>query len=184
MSRSHQDETRLTEAIRALPKAIQPARDLWPGIEGRLPERSARQSPAASTSPGWHRQALAAAVVLAFAAGILLGRQSGQEPGVAPVAAPNLALRVAMQATEKEYQAAFRQFIPVGTARGLLETQAIQSIEQSWQEMQQAEAALFAALEQHPDNTYLNQRLLDLRAQQLGFMQQLATLDRFSRRNT
>ena len=49
-------------------------------------------------------------------------------------------------------------------------------------ELQQAEAALLAALREFPENIYLNRKLLDLRSMQLGFMKQLATLDQFSRR--
>jgi hypothetical protein len=183
MNRLTEHEARLIEAIRALPRTMRPARDLWPGIDARLSDRGGQAS-AVSGAPGWRHAALAASVVLVFAAGLLLGRQFGPGRPAVEGPAPNLALRAALQASEMEYQAAFRQFTPIGTARGLLETPAIQSIENSWEELQQAEAALLAALAQHPENTYLNQRLLDLRAQQLAFMQQLTMLDRFNRRNT
>lgn len=183
MNRPIDNESRLVEAIRALPKGIRPERDLWPAIDARLPDRGSRGASAMERSR-WSGAALAASVILVFAAGILLGRHWGPEQTPARAQVANLGLRAALQASEKEYQAAFRQFIPVGDARKLLEDQAIRSIENSWGEMQQAEAALLTALERHPENIYLNQRLLDLRAQQLAFMQQLATLDRFSRRST
>ena len=72
----------------------------------------------------------------------------------------------------------------VHPAREFLGQQAVQNIEGSWFELQQAETALLTALEEHPKNSYLNQKLLDLRAQQLEFMKQLAMLDQFSRRKT
>ena len=40
------------------------------------------------------------------------------------------------------------------------------------------------ALTEHPDNRFLSEKLLDLRAQQLEFMRQMYMLDQNSRRNT
>lgn len=185
MSTKFENETELTRAIGELPKAVAPRRDLWPGIDKRLTDRAEPENEAAR-SGGWRYQALAAAVVVAFAAGILTGRQWSVDapvPESGPLSA-NRALMAAAQASEREYQAAFRQYIPVGSAQAVLGQQAVENIEQSWQELLQAEAALLEALEEHPENSYLNQRLLDLRSQQLAFMKQLATLDQFSRRKT
>lgn len=186
MSKEFRTESELSQAISGLPREISPGRDLWPGISTQLAEPLAKPK---TSRPGfsWQRQALAAALVIAFAAGILLGRQLGDSTGPEgpPLATDaNLALIGAMQASEREYQAAFRQFIPVGNFQSMLGPQAVDNIAGSWSEMQQAEAALLTALNEHPENTYLNQRLLGLRAQQLQFMKQLATLDQFSRRNT
>ena len=93
-------------------------------------------------------------------------------------------MQAALEATEREYVAAFKEFIPVGTARTVLESHAVTNIEESWADLQQAESALLAAMHEYPENTYLNQKLLELRSQQLGFMRQLAMLDQFSRRKT
>lgn len=185
MSDRFGNDDELVRSVGELPRSIPPRRDLWPDIEARLPGRgTAAVAPeGASTAPLGY--ALAASVVIAFAAGVLLGRQ--MEPGVPGPRGDgqaNVAWRGAMHATELEYRAAFRQFIPVGAAQSILAAQAVANIENSWLEFQQAEAALLAALAERPDNTYLNQKLLDLRAQQLEFMQQLATLDQFSRRKT
>jgi hypothetical protein len=184
MNRKFTDEAELARAIHELPGSIEPERDLWPGILARL-KTTRGFSGIASTAPYWRRHALAASLAIAFVTGILLGRQMGQEElprENQPI--PDLAMLAVLEASEREYQAAFRQFIPVGEARPMLETQAVQNIENSWFELQQAESALLAALREYPENTYLSQKLLDLRAQQLGFMKQLATLDQFSRRKT
>ena len=184
MSRKFANESELLEAVHGLPREMAPRRDLWPGIAARLKARGGDAAVARST-PAWRSHALAASLVVAFAAGILFGRQIGQEAPVemqAPGA--DFAMLAALQASELEYHAAFRQFIPVGTSRPMLETHAVQNIENSWFELQQAESALLAALREYPENTYLNEKLLDLRAQQLGFMQQLAMLDQTSRRKT
>jgi len=184
MNRKFTDETELAGAIGGLPDSIEPQHDLWPGIASRLSVRQGRTG-SARTTPVWRRHALAASLAVAFATGILFGRQMGQEEiPQADLPAGDLAMVAALQASEREYHAAFRQFIPVGEARPMLETQAVQNIENSWFELQQAESALLAALHEYPENTYLNEKLLDLRAQQLGFMQQLAMLDQFSRRKT
>ena len=50
--------------------------------------------------------------------------------------------------------------------------------------LQQAETALLGALAEHPDNPYLGEKLLSLRAQQLEFLKQLHMLDQNSRRRT
>ena len=184
MNRKFADETELVSAIHELPESMTPRHDLWPGIDSRLAARRGHAGTARAAS-GWRRHALAASLAVAFVTGILFGRQMGQEeiPQTA-LPAPDLAMLAALQASEREYHAAFRQFIPVGEARPMLETQAVLNIENSWFDLQQAESALLAALHEYPENTYLNEKLLDLRAQQLGFMKQLAMLDQFSRRKT
>ena len=189
MNKSFNTEQELVLAIHELPDTMEPHRDLWPGILNRL----AKAAPAAKPSgnrTGFRYQALAASVAIAFVAGLMFGRQIGiDKPPSRDASGANafpagLAMYAAVEAGELEYQAAFREFIPVGSSRALLESQAVENIENSWVELQQAESALLAALGEYPENTYLNHKLLDLRAQQLGFMQQLATLDQFSRRKT
>ncbi|MBU6421072.1 MAG: hypothetical protein KGL98_01370 [Gammaproteobacteria bacterium] len=53
-------DDKLDAALRKLPHEIQPARDLWPGIAGRIAARSARN--------GWSYGVAVAAVVVAAAA--------------------------------------------------------------------------------------------------------------------
>lgn len=176
------DERQLLEALRALPREITPQNELWSGIEQRL---GPQQLAEADRNRSWPMRALAASVAVAFVAGLMFGRQEAPAPvQQAPEASTSLAMLAATEASEREYQAAFREFIPVGAARAVLKSETIQNIEQSWAELQQTESALLAALHEYPDNSFLNQKLLDLRSQQLGFMQQLATLDQFSRRTT
>jgi hypothetical protein len=185
MNRQVHSDKELVEAIAALPRSLPPGRDLWPQIEQRLEDHV---SEGGYQAPGlrWRFPAAAAALVVAFAAGILLGRQLQDglpSDGQGPLPASR-ALIAATQASEREYQAAFRQFTPIDSAHVALGPQTVQSIEGSWQELQQAETALLSALEEYPENAYLNQRLLDLRARQLQFLKQIVTLDPFSRRKT
>lgn len=176
------DERQLIDALHGLPREIEPQNELWPAIERRLGREA---EPLVAPRRQWPMRALAASVAIAFIAGLMFGRQVGVTPGQSGAESPaSLSMLAATEATEREYQAAFREFIPVGASRSILETQTVQRIEQSWAELQQAETALLAALNEYPENPFLNQKLLDLRSQQLGFMQQLATLDQYSRRRT
>ncbi len=177
------NDEELRTALHDLPVSMRPGRDLWPGIARRIAAREPRHQ--ASSGPMWRHQAIAASVAIAFVAGLMFGQQMGGAERPPGEASPgNLVMQATLEATEREYQAAFREFITVGAARTLLETQAVENIDNSWAELQQAASALLAALRNYPENTYLNQKLLDLRAQQLGFMQQMAMLDQFSRRKT
>lgn len=174
----------LAAEIGGLPREITPRRDLWPEISSRLGTVGMRGS-AQSKPFRWRHQALAASIAVAFVTGLMFGKQLGvgDLPPLNP-SAPDFAMKTALEAGEREYQAAFREFVSVGSSRTVLQSQTIENIESSWAELQQAESALLAALRDYPENTYLNQKLLDLRAYQLGFMQQLATLDQSSRRKT
>ena len=172
------------EALRALPRERAPARDLWPEIESRLSQRTATPR---ATRPGWWAGAMAASVALAFVAGVLtqgwwsrtsepLSAGAGQE------GAPAMAMQAALDASEREYQAAFREFIPVGYARPRLSPEVVEDIEGAWLTFQQEESALLAALDAHPDDAFLGQQLLALRARQIEFLNQMAGLDQASRR--
>jgi hypothetical protein len=95
------------------------------------------------------------------------------------VAAPGL-----LDAIDAEYLAAFREFINVGDSRDSLAPQTVEKIEMGWADLRVTETALVAALEENPENLFLNERMLELRARQLGFLKQLITLDRNNRRMT
>ena len=183
MSRTFKDEQKLSKALGGLPRSKTPGRDLWPDIAMRL-----HQQPvvAPNSVPAWRAPALAASVAVAFAAGILLGRQlSNEHPADAGLQRhANPALIAAAQANELEYQAAMKTLAPVGFAPAVFAMQDIQDMEGSWAALHQAETALLAALQAHPDNPFLAEKLMDLRGQQLEFIKQIHMLDQSSRRNT
>jgi hypothetical protein len=137
-------------------------------------------------------------VLLALVAGLLLGPRLADRPGPesgngngigigmdsarADREVPRLPANLA--ASEAEYQAAFREFITVGQARSNLSQQTIAQIETGWADLRAAENALEAALAANPDDRFLNNRMFELRARQLGFLQELAYLDQSNRRLT
>ena len=185
------DEQELLRRMADLPREMQPRNDPWAAISERLePREGGRFTDTRARS--WALRAVAATVLLAVTAGILLGPRLSDrlEPAPAtsvaqsqPDVSPHVnRLPAALAASEAEYRAAFREFIAVGQARSNLSAQTIATIETGWADLREAESALAAALALDPDDRFLNRRLLELRARQLGFLQQLASLDQSNRR--
>lgn len=185
------EEQELLLRIAELPREVRPRNDPWAAISERIEQKRA--------SPGkrWPRSsrvawAAAASVVLALAAGMTLGPRWTEKPMPATavessarsVEPGDLRLSPTLAASEAEYQAAFREFIAVGKARPSLSSRTLETIENGWSDLRDAERALTAALAADPENRFLNERMLELRARQLGFLQQLALLDQSNRRLT
>lgn len=179
------NEQELLKKLAGLPREIRPVNDPWPQISARI-ERSGP----AFRSPGWMLRAVAASVVLLLAVGVLLRpawntgpaapvEPVAESPGAGVPAPPGMLVSV-----DAEYLAAFREFVGIGGANDTLTSQTVEKIEMGWADLQLAEAALAAALEENPGDLFLNERMLELRARQLGFLKQLVALDRNNRRMT
>jgi hypothetical protein len=89
-----------------------------------------------------------------------------------------------VKAAEREYQAAFSELVPLDYSGLILAGEEPDALRDSWEAMVQAEDSLLAALQQYPSNVYLNEKLLDLRSQQLQFVKQLALLEQNNWRRT
>ncbi|NCF62757.1 MAG: hypothetical protein GWP58_07885 [Gammaproteobacteria bacterium] len=185
-------EHELVERLGELPREISPNRDPWPEISARIESPSPAEVSRASSS-GWMLKAVAASVLLAFTVGLLLGPLRNDQPSGAVdtvalektgLPAESFRLQGALIASESEYQAAFREFIPIGESRKSLPLKTVEMIESGWADLTDTETVLTAALEQNPEDQFLSGRMLELRARQLGFLKQLARLDRNSRRMT
>lgn len=179
-------ESELQDAIGSLPRSMKPQRDLWPGINDRL-ETVTAVDKRRSGWMAWGMPAMAAAVLLALTTGIFIGR------GMGPVSSPDdpvsqsmldFALIGTVKATEREYQAAFSELVPLEYSGTRLDGAEPDALRGTWEDLLQAETSLLAALEQYPTNTYLNTKLLDLRFQQLQFIKQLALLEQNDWRTT
>jgi len=177
-------EFELHSAIGSLPRDIKPGRDLWPAIESRLETaENGLQQPRRARS--WYMPAMAAAVLLALTTGIFIGRGLELRPGSETAQfAPHVALTGAVEAAEREYQAAFRELVPLEYSGLRLQGEDPDALRKSWEDLLQAESSLLLALQQYPSNVYLNEKLLDLRAQQLQFVKQLAMLEQNDWRST
>jgi hypothetical protein len=181
------NEQELLERLAALPREIRPEHDPWEDIRERI-SGPAIAAGGSRRFPRWPLAA-AAAVMLAVSVGILFSLQAPDSPlagGKAGVAAApgDGVWPGGMAVSEAEYFAAFREFIPVGQSRESLPAQTVEKIESGWAELQSTENALAAALEKNPGDDFLNNRMLELRARQLGFLKQLATLELSNRRLT
>lgn len=177
-------ETELREAIGSLPRSMKPPRDLWPGINARL-EAGESEAGMQYRAAHWRMPAMAAAVLLALATGIFIGRGIGTgSPGQMSQTMQQLALVGTVQATELEYQAAFSELVPLDYSGLRLEGEEPDALRGSWDALLQAETSLLAALQQYPTNIYLNEKLLDLRSRQLQFIKQLALLEQNNWRRT
>jgi len=177
-------ESELQDAIDSLPRSIKPQRDLWPDISERL-GTVGKGNEVRYKVPFWRTPAMAAAVLLALTGGIFIGR--GMDTGsIDPTmqSVMEYAMIGTVEATEREYQAAFRELVPLDYSGLRLEGEEPDALRGSWDALQRTEASLLAALRQYPSNIYLNEKLLDLRSQQLQFVKQLAMLEQNNWRRT
>jgi len=186
------DEQELLQRLSELPREIAPRRDVWPDILSRI---DGNDAVGAIHTPDrrWSRFAVAAGFLVAFAAGLILGPRLLDAPGSrfqenqlarSEADAPDFpsSLPTLLAATEMEYQAAFREFVSVGDSKSTLSQGTVDKLLTSWDEMRQSEAGLTVALEENPNNPFLNNRMLELRSRQLQFLKQIAALEQNSRR--
>jgi len=187
------EEQELLRRIAGLPREIQPENDPWAAISARIEEP--RQSDRHQRHwRGWMVQAAAASVALALILGVVFGPRLANPPPAEtgqPVASDQgvaadrpHALPAALEGSEAEYRAAFREFIALGEAKPILSPQTIETIEMGWADLTAAEYELTAALAANPEDRFLRKRMLELRARQLGFLRELAALDQSNRRLT
>lgn len=177
-------ETEILNAIGSLPRSMKPPRDLWPGIDARLGNVEHETGTRRRVS-SWYAPALAAAVLLALVSGIYIGRGLDTGTGEQAMAtAQEAALIGTVKATELEYQAAFTELVPLDYSGLRLEGEEPDALRGSWEALVQAEASLLAALKQYPSDVYLNEKLMDLRSQQLQFVKRLALLEQNDWRRT
>lgn len=186
----HQENAQLLRRLHALPRSLEPSRELWPEVQSRLDSRPERA--VSSRQPYW--TALAACLTLVVIAGLMLGRDHSPSVDQRSLAKmpfsmtdPELthpALSAALQASEKEYQAALQSMLPLNPVSSSSLSLKGAELWRSWAAMQQTEANLVAALSEYPGNTFLGQKLVDLRGQQLAFIRQVYRLEKDNRRTT
>ena len=176
------NEAELGKALDLLPRHIKPQNDLWPGISDRLQSRPTQSTQPATVS-FWRLPAIAAAVLVALTTGIMIGRGI-ESPVPGQMSMLEYSLAGTIETSEREYQAAFRELVPLDYSGMHLAGDDSESIRNSWDELQIAETALLTALREHPANIFLNGKLLDLRSQQLQFVKQMVLLEQNNWRRT
>lgn len=173
------DDARLDAQLHQLPRAIEPGRDLWPGIAARL---EARESPDARRRPGWALQAAAAVLLVAGSSlltATLLDRDRGdgnmatavteKPPATTQVAAPVPPTDVsAMTAAfgpgarlDADYLAARKQLTVMLEARmASLPDSTRAKLTVNLAEMRRAAEQINAALAEQPGDPLLEELLL------------------------
>lgn len=152
-------EQELRWQLRQLPREIEPARDLWPGIEARLATGPARPS---RRGAWWGGLALAASLALAV---VLVPRAPTPQPASDGNGQAGLVQREA-EAMTREYQAALTEFQGAPMPEPL--QPALQSLDRSALAIRQAIAA-------DPGAPFLLQRLQRTYARRLSLTQRAAT---------
>jgi anti-sigma factor RsiW len=163
----------LLERAAALPRAIAPPRDLWPGISQRL-------SPRRATTSRW-TMGLAAAAALAVAT-TLATRPQGGAAGTAPVtttpvAAATEGLPPALEAAEAEYARAAAQLMAaIETRRGALPPRTVATLEENLKTIDAALAEVRTALRSDPSNPHLNLLLASTHQRKVEVLRQVVRL--------
>jgi len=145
-------EQRLRDALNALPRDVMPGRDLWPGIANALlvPERA--------PSPPWYRQAaLAASVLLVLTLSLYFApRQTVQQM-------PNSTLEQVLSTLRDEH-ALNKQML-------LVRYENREPYYLGWQDqllqLEQAEARIYEAIREDPENMAWLKILRQVQRQQL-----------------
>lgn len=182
------NERELLKRLEELPRELEPDNDPWPQVSARLDALAEHEPLRSSSRRGrlalrrWAPAALAATVVLALVFNWMPESPTTDRtpPSVqtAKTPVPNLApIPAGLVGAEVEYLAAFREFKPLGDSRDRLEAPTLDKIENGWSELQRVVSALEVALADNPNDPFLNRKMLELRARQLGFLRQLAALD-------
>lgn len=156
---------------------VPPERDLWPGIAARLGERRAVVVPLEARPPALRRfrfslPQLAAAVLAALVIGVsgawfAIDRDGPTAPTVAEApsgssrqSGPSPIVPVSESATGRSYAEAVAELEALlEERRERLDPETIRTVEQNLAILDQAIAEIRAALDQDPDDPYLNRHL-------------------------
>jgi hypothetical protein len=147
-------EQRLLDALNVLPREVLPQRDLWPGIAHGLLMPEPR--PVA-----WYRHAaLAASVVLVLTLSLYYGTLQPLQP------LPNSRVEALLSSLKDEHQ--------LNKQTMLVQYQGQEAYSPDWesdlQEMEQAEAVIFEALRNDPENLQLIKMLRQVQENQLDLI--------------
>jgi anti-sigma factor RsiW len=162
----------LLDRAAALPRAIAPPRDLWPGIAERL-------SPRRTTASRW-TMGLAAAAALAVATTLATrphAGPAGTTPVTTPVGAATEGLPPALEAAEAEYARATAQLMAaIETRRGALPPRTVATLEENLKTIDAALAEVRTALRSDPSNPHLNLLLASTHQRKVEVLRQVVRL--------
>jgi anti-sigma factor RsiW len=171
-------------AAAAVPDHRAPADELWPGIEARI-ERVGGTAATRSDEGGRRRRTLmftlpqlAAAAGIVLLLGVSVGRLTegpgASTPAVTTQVATQSAAPAATRASYAGFVADLEQRLDVG--RDVLQPETARVIEQSLAKIDTAIAQARTALENDPNNAYLNQHLASAQARKLRLLEDATAL--------
>ncbi len=175
----------LAEEARETLGPVEPGRDLWPSIAGRIAGDVADHAVTPIGSPiGRFRHRtrstrwLAAAAVIGVAVGaaLMLPRQTPEE-AIASRAEPATSLDVTLASWEREvvqHRAAL--LASLDRQRDRLPAESIQAVEENLHLIDQAIQEIRSALQQDPDNPKLNFLLADAYQQEVQLLRRLSNV--------
>ena len=175
---------RLLAAAAALPKILQPERDLWPGIADRLEDPAPERAPVTFQvlrHQGWF-QALAAVLLLVL--GIAVGRQmptaptSSDEPSTEDIRLVSDEAPASFSYVEAELLRTKETLWLVAMRRGEdLSPVTRRVVERNLRILDRAIEEIHTALENDPGNPHLEERLLDHHRRGVELLERLALAD-------
>lgn len=161
----------LLDHAAALPRAIAPPHDLWPGIAQRL-------APSRTSASHW-TMGLAAAAALAVAVTIL-SRPQPDAPAATPatpVASTSEGLPPALEQAEAEYARATAQLMAaIDARRGALPSRTVAALEENLKTIDAALADVRTALRSDPSNPHLNLLLASTHQRKVEVLRQVVRL--------
>ncbi len=166
----------------SLPKSLEPARDLWPGIEARITETKVVHGRFAQRT----RPALkVAAAVLVLAGSVVTAFLIGRGQAVGPEARMGVSDRngravpasVSVRAVESDFAAAHDQLLAALEARrSELSPETYATVMTNLAIIDRAIAHIDAALDEHPESPRLTRQLAVAHRQQIDLLERAVRL--------
>lgn len=147
-------QRRLHDALEALPREVLPQRDLWPGIEHAL------LLPGRKPTTWYRHAALAASVLLVLALSLYFGREQSARQ------LPNSFVEQFLSTLQDEHELNKRMLL----VRYEDQQPYYPDWEQQLLELEQAEAVIFEALRDDPQNLELIEILRSVQQKQLNLI--------------
>jgi anti-sigma factor RsiW len=174
---SEADMRRLLAEASALPRELEPARDLWPEVKARIEGRAAAPTVSAERPIPFLRLAAAAAalVVVTSAATLWLMRDRTAPPAVNGFhSAPAM---VSLKASEPDYLKARKALLAsLQARRSRLSPETVKVIDENLAVMDQALRNMKKALDKDPGNRGLAVMIEDTYRQEIALLMQAASL--------
>jgi anti-sigma-K factor RskA len=167
---------RLLVEASALPRELEPARDLWPAVKARIEGRAAQADRTDHPIPFLRLAAAAVALVVVTSAATywLVGRRTVPPPAVGVRPAPALA---SLKASEPDYLKARKALLAsLKEQRSRLSPETVKVIDENLAVMDRALRNMKKALDKDPENKGLALLIEDTYRQEIALLMQAKSL--------